>query len=228
MKEAGPSVDHGTDEPRLDGTLAGLRPEDLSHGERRALLRVISSDEGNKARAQTLALARAIAKLEAPPSELHPADVLERLRRREQQRMGQRWARAALAGFSLFVALVAALLLWPAPSWTPGTVQLEAHATHSGVRRALGSGSQLPVGAELELTTAGSGSGSIFLVERWGYDATRVLIDGEPASNGPRKLTVEERSPEHRAIFEAWLCPPKARTFSPETCTSSRLRIDWR
>ena len=227
MRGPGHTVTPETTEPRLDGTLAGMRPEDLTHDERRALLRVFAQQQDNTTRAATLALARSIGQLRSPPSDLHPADVLALLQQRERQRMNRRWTLGAMGALMAVTTLIATLVLWPSASWTPGSLQLEAHTTHHGVRRAVGHGAQLKTDTMLELSAAASGPGTLFVVERWGYDAVRVLVAGDTARAGPRTVQIERRSPGHAAVFEAWLCPPRAASWGPDTCERSQLRLDW-
>ncbi|TVQ90262.1 MAG: hypothetical protein EA397_12965 [Deltaproteobacteria bacterium] len=230
MKQSGPDpkVEGRMVPLASDGTLAGLRPDDLNHQERRALLRVITSKNGSEERSRALALAQAVSDLPPPTTELHPADVLSLLKEREQARLVQRWRLRAGVGLFLVAGVITALLVWPGPTWDPGTLQLEARATSQGVRRAVGNGSLLPADAKVELSVAATGSGQLFIVERWGYDSTRVLLHGADAQDGPHRVTFEPSTSGHSATYQAWLCPPGADRWSQAACAREYLRLDWR
>lgn len=221
---AAPSATFDTD------TLVGLRTEDLGHAERRALIRVLSSDPGGDAYAQSLALARAVSELPAAPSELHAGHVLRRLAHRRRRKTQRALAAAIAVGLT---TVGVGLAVQPRGVWSPATVTLEASALLDGVKRRVRHGADLPRTADLQLALTTAGPGALFVQERWGYDSVRPIapVTGRwEVDPGLHAVTapIRSRTAPTMVTYEAWLCPPGSPRIDPDRCSHDRLLVDWR
>lgn len=210
-------------------TLVGLRTEDLDHEERRALIRVVSSDRGGAAYAQSLALARAVSQLPDAPSQLHAGHVLRRVAHRRRRKI----RRALAAVIAVSVATVSVgFALQPPGLWRPAAVTLEASALIDGVKRPVRHGADLPRTADLQIALTTAGPGTLFVQERWGYNSVRPIapVTGRwEVDPGLHAVTapIHSRPAPTMITYEAWLCPPGSPRIDPDQCSHDRLLVDW-
>ena len=227
-----PDGSDGVEAPPID-TLVGLRADDLGMAERRTLAVLRRSPDGSREHQQALALARILSELPAPPATLHASDVLARLARRRRLRaVGRRLAVSVLLVTTAGLGLVGWRLGLPAPA-PPGAVTLEASATVHGVHRPIGHGNTVPADAGLELAVATGTPGALFVTERYGYGTVRPIAPTSGRWEVPAGLhriatPIRPDTTPRTTLYEAWLCPLEATTWSPATCRRDRLEVRWR
>jgi hypothetical protein len=213
-------------------TLVGLRADDLGLHERRTLTLTLGDPEAVAEVRRARALTDAIQALPSPASTLHAGVILDRLadrhRRRARARAGVASALATATGLLLATAWVAS---WPSPP-PIGAATLEAHVTTGGVRRAVSHGSELPDDGLLTLAIATSTPGSLFVTERFAYDTVRTVAPTSgrwevPAGLHPLGAPLTRPDRARTTLYEAWLCPSGAQSWSREACSRGRLLVHW-
>lgn len=213
-------------------TLVGLRSEDLGPRERQTLVFALGTGAFSADHTAARAVAGAIAALPNPASSLHAGDVLERLAIRRHRRVLLR----QVAGVALVAAALGLLgLAWhlsASPPPPPGTVTFEAQASISGVQHPIAHGAALTTASPLNLAVTTATQGALFVTERYGYDTVRPIAplsgrwEVEPGLHPVATSLLPPQAPQ-AVLYEAWLCPTGATSWSARTCRRDRLLVEW-
>lgn len=219
--------------------LVGMRQDDLSRRERATLATTMSTRAGAKDREAAMTLARDVGSLRPPPTDLHAGHVLETVARRRQNRHLTRLVSLTFGAALLAVGGLALSAWMTTGEWdrTHRHISIDANAVHAGQTLPLWRRGEIPADTELTLTVTTTGSGTLFVRERWGYGQVQPIAPHRGAPSGRWQVEAGEHSiigpirPDHVPLdvqYQAWLCPPDTVEPSIQRCRIDKVDVSWR